>query len=110
MTALWWVPVNDDIISHARNSKSWREVWERMGKPSHLLMPSFFLDEWRLYSQRSTLVTGIYMYLSNVQGVSVIVSLYIHRNVYSLYIVTHFIAEAKDISSGNNSTNTKGSV
>lgn len=65
-----WIPVNSDNISHACHSQSWKEAYERLGRPEHLLMISFFLDEWRPYTQRPKLVTGIYMYITNSKDVS----------------------------------------
>ena len=65
-----WVPVDAEIISHASHSECWRQIWEFLGRPPYMLMPSFFLDEWRPYTQRSVALTGIYMYLTNVLTVS----------------------------------------
>jgi hypothetical protein len=53
-------------------------------------MPVFFLDEWRPYSQRSTLITGIYMYLSNSKSVSRI-------NVIYMYDILIFIQDTPRI-------------
>lgn len=38
-----------------------------------LLMPIFFLDEWKLFLHRSDQVTGIYMTFANSHKVSVII-------------------------------------
>lgn len=65
-----WQPAISDLITHPSNGDCWRTSWELLHCPEYLLMPSFFLDEWQPYIQRTSLITGIYMSLSNSVNVS----------------------------------------
>jgi hypothetical protein len=82
VTGHWWKPEYAEKISHACHKGSWAEVSRLLGSPEHLIMPVFFLDEWRPYSQRSTLITGVYMYLSNSKSVSCINIIYMYDETY----------------------------
>lgn len=58
-------------ITHARHGKLWKYADSQLRKidGERLLMPTFFLDEWKVFRQREEKYTGVYMSLSNLNGV-----------------------------------------
>lgn len=63
--------VKSSHVSHASESGLWEEMSKHMREYELMLMPVFFLDEWKPHKHQKGQVTGIYMSLSNSQGVRI---------------------------------------
>lgn len=64
-----WKYEESTTISHPCNGKIWQYASSKLREGEKLLMLIYFLDEWKIHTQRNDKVTGIYFGVSNSRKV-----------------------------------------